>query len=96
MGVRRATGLCWDLQRWTRGNFGEGSNNWGGHWRSVNADCGMGEDARPPLLLAYELGEHLLGIDGDEQTPAAGEHLSFGVENFGHVDVPAAADAYLA
>ena len=35
-------------------------------------------------------------IDGDEQAPAAGQHFVFGIQNLGHVDVAATANAHLA
>ena len=38
-------------------------------------------------LSFYELGEHFLGIDGDEQPLAAGKHFVFLIEDLRHVGV---------
>ena len=51
----------------------------------------------PPVILSiYELGEHFVGIDCDEQTAAPSQHLAFGIENLRHVDVMPSVDTYFA
>ncbi len=42
-------------------------------------------------LAFHELGEHFFGVDGDEDTAAAGQDFVFVVEDFGDVDVSASA-----
>jgi hypothetical protein len=43
-----------------------------------------------PTLTLHVTGEHLVGVDGDEDTLAAREDFVFFVEDFGDVDVLAA------
>jgi hypothetical protein len=43
-----------------------------------------------------EFREHLLRVDGDEESFAAGEHFPFFVQDFGHIYVLATLDSNLA
>ena len=49
----------------------------------------FGGQERPPYtnLAVYELGKHLLWIDGDEHAATARQDFAFPVQNLGHVDV---------
>ena len=50
-----------------------------------------------PHGLTFDiLGEHLFGVDGDEDALATGEDFVFFVEDFGGVDVGASKFFYLA
>ena len=44
-------------------------------------------------LSLHKLSEHFLRVDGDEDAFAAGQHLTFLVEDFGHVDVLTSVDS---
>lgn len=48
--------------------------------------------AGPKHLSLHEFSEHLLRINGDENSLASRQDFPFIVENFGHVDVLAAMD----
>ncbi len=54
------------------------------------SDCK--DDATKWPLSFYELGEHLLRVDGDENTATASQDFVLFVEDFGRVDVAAAVD----
>jgi len=48
------------------------------------------------ILTIYELGEHFVGIDRDEQAAAASQDFAFGIKNLRHVDVLSAVEPHLA
>ena len=48
-----------------------------------------------PALRFDKLGKHSFGIDGQESTAAAGQHLTFLIQNFRTVDVASSPDTNL-